>query len=364
MIGFKFSDGLHFAVILGVFLSAACGVGEEGEQLDRVRFKLDGEPVDISGAFVQTFVDETKNLGGPNAHLFLLAYQQATSPERLLGKHLEINVTANFGIGEHDVAYTPFPGRNNIWLSYRTEQIEEQWTAYQGTFMIDQIGGPGERFRARFDEIRLINECGQERLLTEGEINVLIGEENVRPEIESELEKEFPDSTAMIENENQNVIFVVRDGEQRVCSFSDYFLQTLPADQSGTDQPEEVFSMTATCFCGTDEYGFPMDLEVFAMDLPATGQGELSADFPPYGAYWIVDREPMDDEIFLNLVPIQLHYQQLGSASEQAVDFRLTEPMVLSFVDNNGVDPNRTLSIDSMHGYGVLLRDCRPNLCQ
>ena len=53
----------------------------------------------------------------------------------------------------------------------------------------------------------------------------------------------------------------------------------------------------------------------------------------------------------------------MGALPDDPVSIELIEPLVLTYVDRDGLDPSRTVTIEIMYGYGLLMDDCRPNNC-
>jgi hypothetical protein len=345
--------GWFIAMMTPSFLGA-CVPSPEMQVPNVARFDIDGMNIVVEEGLALAFVDETKHLLGPNTHLHLAAATRSDTPDRVLGDWLLINVPAGTSVGEHDVRFTPLPGRETVWVNYRGLE-PPGWSAYHGTVTLERLDGVGGRLQASFSELDLVDSCAQRRKLTNGKLDVRVGSENSYPvsEIDTSDVSEWAElgGTALIENN----LMVELDGKLVGCPFVDFGPKIVPAADSGTGRDEKVLEMVVVCDCdreGADGIRSPpFGLSAY---LPISGRGDVVVAGTQFflAVNFDVNRTPLnidDDEFWFPLAAPQLRYQGVGSELGARIDIELKVPLLV----HNFEDPRRTkrLSVARMYGF-------------
>jgi len=363
---------LNWSVPTIAALLCSCQVSDDlhdGSNPSRVSYTLDGREVVVEQGLTIARIDETKHLLGPNTYIYFETGERATTSDRIIGDRLRINLPVGASIGRHTVRYKPLPGKADIWVGYR-KSVEQQWVADDGVVDVQELGGVGGRLRLTFERLRLSNECGEMRLLSNGSIDVRLGSEDSFPESEVDQgigsEWDQIGGSVMLEN---NLLFDL-DDQHLVCPSVDYNPLTLSAAESGLGVPKDVLELIAVCACSTGPNLKDVSWS-FALigDLPLAGNGKFDIRGNPYFFEMRVDsaHTPLntkDDERWFPLETPQLTYHSMTGELGSPVDIELAAPVQFAYVDETGTRPvldrTRTKQLSSVHAYGFFNNPVSP----
>ncbi len=351
-------------------MATACQIPDSegnGNRPNTATYVLDGEQKTTEEGVSYALYDRSKKILGDNTYLLTMVYEISLEPDIVLGNSLQINIPKNINNGKHRVKYTELPSKNNIWVRYR-ENVIDKWTAYDGIIIIEEMGSIGERIRIKFNEIKMSNSCGEERIMTNGYIDIKIGADDVFPTTEG-LNDELPG--AMDYNEN-SVIYEI-DNKVYACALSDYRLMTLSEENSDTGKPEEIFYMRSICMCkyNASDNSYKKLLTIVAF-LPSGEQGKVRVQGEQYMCILLEDVKHTpykydDDEIWMPISEAVLYYNKMGNQKGEYIDIKMIEPLEMVYVDMSTgeatLDPSRKKKITYSHIYGEILEDCRPYEC-
>ncbi|MDF1561492.1 MAG: hypothetical protein P1V51_00530 [Deltaproteobacteria bacterium] len=354
---------------MGVFALGLAGCGllghpddgpGDGPAANVVRFTLDGQSVEILEELAYAVHDQTRDLLGPNTELFLEAGSPATVPDRILGPKLQVNLPAGTTPGTYRLSYALFPSSRGPWVRFR-ESETRSWTAHDGELTVQEVGAVGGRMRLTFDELRLTSDCGDERVLSAGTLDVAVGAETVFPDQEIEELTIDPADAARI----GNTVTLVLSGRRWVCLTEQVELETYPASQSSTGAPADSLGVQAFCACGTA----PDEATWVGFFVPPGTVGEVTVGGAPYNLFVGIDEgTPLnltDDPIYRVTTPTRLRYSGPAEGAGSDVDIESAAAILLSHFDpaTGTTDTTRNVVMGEMRFSGRVEVDCRPDRC-
>lgn len=327
---------------------------------NRVGYAIDGIEADVAEGLALALLDETKHLLGPHTHLFVEAGVLGSSPDKLLGHKLRVNIPANLGVGTHEVRFTSLPSKEHVWVEYRVSRLE-RWVAYAGEVRVKSIGGVGERLRIALGPLKLGDACGRMRTLDSGNIDVLVGSEDAFPVSQLDMDpgSEWAEEDATDAIENAAVIEL--EGVVYACDNADL---TLMLGTPAEGPKGATLYASTICSCNLDperrEYTSSFSLAAF---LPPTGEGVVLAKDERYSAFLLYDVnhtqfDPSDDDLWISLDAAALDYHKVGSNADEPVDIELVQPVRFAFLDSATdppvVDRSRRKTLRTARFYGLL----------
>ena len=257
-------------------LAAVCIFGCESSSEDEPNFyfELDGVPSSNESWTPVVYIDNTKESMGPNSALSLIAfpvYDNNDGSEPTRGEYsLWINIPHEMSEGEYSVGYADLPHADKIWVSYR-KSPGVFWTAYEGTVNLEKIGEVGETLSLSFKTLKLTNECGDERVLSNGRVIHTIGSEDSHPQVDYEM-FDVPKEAFVLSG--NAAVFKWRGKVYGCGTAFDIYHETLSEEYSNTGNTEETLVVDGICACDLEAGTTAVSLK-FRGTLPHAGNGKF-----------------------------------------------------------------------------------------
>lgn len=325
-------------------------------------YKIDNAGFPTSDELSFAFLDETRNIQGPNTNLFVSSVVLgADNDETDVSWMLALNIPPRFGTGVFAPRFSPLPSKEHIWAQY-TDNGRGSWYAYKGELKIEEIGEVGARLKMRLDRLWLTDECGDRHVLEDGSVDVSIASEAFYSLSNVGAKVEWDESVVRV---NESNVVLEFDDEAFVCDDAIFRQQTNPTVLTTAGGNGDVLFIRVKCECASgrvaDRHRVPFRLNAF---LPPAGKDQVLAHGSEYGAalYYDIHDTPDsvdDDEIWYS-TDIEWLYRAIGPDAGDAVDIELSGPIPFFAAAFDGetptLDPGRRKDLLALHAYGVVMR--------
>ena len=173
----------HVFFLVVIFMSCwstACGEvrKSEGNQADSLLFNIDGAPYDVTLIHgIDEFSADDQRFGVNWAHAI---YSEGAS-----GFCLMINVHPSHGIGALTLRPALYPPSDVPWLLLvrcDADMQEAYMPVFDSVINVRESGGDHSRLSISFDSLVMRNACGEQLILTGGEIDVRLLSTQIFPE--------------------------------------------------------------------------------------------------------------------------------------------------------------------------------------
>lgn len=338
-------------LVLALVSAAGCQIDEHAPTANHVAFDLDGEAVPVDQRVTLAYIDETKQLAGPNTHLLLTAGTRSNGNTEF-DTVLQINLPPGLAPGSYPTRFKYLPDRDDVWVSYYEIATENYWTAYEGQLEVQEVGGVGGRLRMSFDNLKLSNPCAEERALTNGSVDVRIGSEDSFAQGEIATPGDTGSAAGLVESD----LVITLDDKVFACPFAEFSTVTEPSADS---EPVTMLSGTAPCICvGNGTVDAPQSSFVVSAELPLS-EADVDSEFTALDIFEDVLGTPYDlhdDAFWVGLDTPSFDWHAVGKLPGDPVDIEVG-PDTFAYVVSGSkptIDRSREKTMARARFYGEI----------